>query len=82
MSEPRKHLTVKDLKDWIARCEAKWGPTAFDDRKLHIMNLDFEGEEASLVTDMEWDQFDPDEGDVLSLYTWQTRPAHLKEPPR
>jgi len=69
----RKPLTVKDLKDYLAVMEARWGVGAFDGRRIHIMDLDEDEDASPLVTDIEMDCLGEDEGHVLSLTVWRKR---------
>ncbi len=75
--KPLRTMTVRDLKDFIAKAEV--GGRNLDELPLHLLNLD--ENEPGYVTHIEFDSFDADdifEGaavHTLSLLAWPTKLA-------
>ena len=69
----RKPLTVRELLAYIAAMEVRLG-RSLADLPVHVMDLDPDtGPNENLTTDVEVDCFEEGEGNVLSIFRWQTR---------
>jgi hypothetical protein len=70
----RPTLTARQVYDWIGQRLDKIG-----DSPVHLLDMDEAYDDADidnsldgLATDIEWDVFSDEQGEVVSLLAWQT----------